>query len=184
MKKRSKYRPKGVRLDNLTYVVQGLTPMAKHGDHLVTLKIKNHQALAALTQGRATLEDVNILIASLNIAEALYRLGFGREYHDIVKQGLLALRAVGGRGIATRHFVLTGPEMTALNLVMELHDAQLDLCTVADVEKAIDIVRREELAGKMTPIKATPNANRGTTTGDNPTSQATHNPPTANTDTS
>ena len=180
MKKRSKYRPKGVRLDNLTYVIQGLTPMAKHGDHLVTLKIKNHQALAALTQGRATLADVNVLIATLNIAEALYRMGFGREYKDVVAQGLLALRAVGGRGIATGRFILTGPEMNALNIVMELHDAQLDLCVVQDIEKAIDLVRREEVAGRMTPIKATQHANNPTTAGDNPASQTTDNQPTTN----
>lgn len=184
MRKRSKYKPKGVRLDNMTYVMQGLTPMAKHGDHLVTLKIKNHQALAALTQGRATLEDVNVLIATLNIAEALYRMGFGREYNDVVKQGLLALRAVGGRGITSGRFILTGPEMNALNLVMELHDAQLDLCVVQDIEKAIDLVRREELAGKMTPIKATPHANKPPTAGDNQTSPSTDNPPKTHRDTS
>lgn len=183
MRKRSKYRPKGVRLDNMTFVMQGITPMAKHGDHLVTLKIKNHQALAALTQGRAKLDDINILIATLNIAEALYRMGFGREYHDVVREGLLALRAVGSRGITSGRFILTGPEMNSLNLVMELHDAQLDLCTVQDIEKAIDIVRREELAGKMTPIKAARSANRQTTAGDNPAGQTTDNPPTANTDT-
>jgi hypothetical protein len=33
--------------------------------------------------------------------------------------------------------------MKALNFGMDIHDAQLDACTVADVEKAIDLVAKE-----------------------------------------
>ena len=152
MRKRSKYRPKGVILNPIAYVMESMTPVSQHGGYLMTVKIKNHAALLALTQGRATREDIDTLIAALNITEALYRMGFGREYKDAVRQGLDALLAVGRRGLASGRFILTGPEMTALNFVMDLHDAQLDLCTIKDMERAVEIVNKERALKKMTPI--------------------------------
>lgn len=154
MRKRSKYRPKGVRLDTMAYVKESMTPIAHHGDFLMTLKIKNHAALAALTQGRATRADIDTLIASLNICEALYRLGIGREYADVVRDGLEALRQVGARGLANNRFILRAEEMAALNTVMELHDAQLDLCVIKDIERATELVRHEHELRRTTPITA------------------------------
>ena len=152
MRKRSKYRPKGVRLDTMAYLKESMTPIAQHSGFLMTLKIKNHAALAALTQGHATRADLDTLIAALNITEALYRMGFGREYADVVQEGLAALRSVGARGAANSRFILRAPEMTALNTVMELHDAQLDLCVVKDIERATELVRKEHELRRMTPI--------------------------------
>ena len=48
MKKRSKYRPKGVILDPIKYVMSGLVPMASMKDQLIALQLKNHLALEAL----------------------------------------------------------------------------------------------------------------------------------------
>ena len=152
MRKRSKYRPKGVRLDTMAYIKESMTPIAHHGGFLMTLKIKNHAALAALTQGRATRADIDTLIAALNICEALYRLGIGREYASVVQEGLESLRAVGSRGAANNRFILRAPEMHALNTVMELHDAQLDMCVVKDIERATELVRTEMQLRKATPI--------------------------------
>jgi hypothetical protein len=47
---------------------------------------------------------------------------------------------MGRRGVETGKFILRGPELTIFNLAMEIHDAQLDACTVAELEKAIDLV--------------------------------------------
>lgn len=152
MRKRSKYRPKPQLANPLGYVLESMVPVAKHSSYLVDLKIKNHSAMAALTQGLATRNDIDTLIASLNITEALYRLGFGREYAQVVRDGLNALRDVGRRGVESGKFILKSTEMNALNLVMELHDAQMDLITIKDMEKAMDIVREEYRQRKMRPI--------------------------------
>jgi hypothetical protein len=47
---------------------------------------------------------------------------------------------MGRRGVETGKFILRGPELTSFNLAMEIHDAQLDACTVAELEKAIAFV--------------------------------------------
>jgi hypothetical protein len=129
--------------------------VAKHDQYLVELKIKNHMAMATLTKGLATREDINVLIATFNIVEALYRLGFGSEYADVVHNGLNALRDVGRRGADTDRFILKAEEMNALNLAMELHDAQMELITIKDMDNAVNIVRKEFQQRKMRPIVET-----------------------------
>lgn len=152
MRKRSKYRPRPQLANPLGYVLESMVPVSKHESYLVDLKIKNHLAMATLTKGLATRTDIDTLIATVNITEALYRLGFGREYAEVVRDGLEALRSVGRRGVESGKFVLKSSEMNALNLVMELHDAQMDLITIKDMEKAMDIVREEYRQRKMRPI--------------------------------
>ena len=152
MRKRSKYRPRPQLANPLGYVLESMVPVSKHESYLVDLKIKNHLAMATLTKGLATRTDIDTLIATVNITEALYRLGFGREYAEVVRDGLEALRSVGRRGVESGKFVLKSSEMNALNLVMELHDAQMDLITIKDMEKAMNIVREEYRQRKMRPI--------------------------------
>ena len=152
MRKRSKYRPKPLLVNPLGYVLESLKPVSQHEQYLVELKIKNHLAMTTLTRGEATRSDIDTLIASVNIVEALYRLGFGKEYADVVRDGLDALRDVGRRGVETGRFILKSVEMNALNLVMELHDAQLEIITLRDMEKAIELVKEEFRQRKMRPI--------------------------------
>lgn len=149
MKKRSKYRPKGVLINPLAYVLESLKPVKSHDSYLIDLKIKNHGAMEALTKGQATRADMDVLVNMVNVAEALYRLGFGDDYGDVVQQGLDALHDVGKRGLQTGRFILKAQEMSHLNHVMELHDAQMDVITVKDMEKAVDIVNKEFEQRKM-----------------------------------
>ena len=135
----------------LGYVLESMTPIAHHESILVDLKVKNHYAMAMLTQGKATKAEMDVLIAAFNMTEALYRLGFGTDYKQEVRAGLDALLQVARRGAETDRFILRSTEMAALNIAMELHDAQLEVITVKDMEKAIAIVNRER--PKMTHIK-------------------------------
>ena len=154
MRKRSKYRPKPILQNPLGYVLESMTPIAKHESVLVDLKVKNHYAMAMLTQGKATKAEIDVLIAAVNMTEALFRLGFGTDYRKEVSAGLDALLQVARRGAETDRFILRADEMKALNEVMELHDAQLDVITIKDMEDGIKIVNRER--PKMTHIKEKP----------------------------
>lgn len=152
MRKRSKYRPKGVIMNPIAYVMESMTPVAKHDSYLIDLKIKNHGAMTALTQGQATRKDIDALITMANVCEALFRMGFGTEYKDVVQTGLDSLHAVGVRGAATNKFILRSQEMNDLNGLMELHDAQMDVITVKDMERALKLVDNEYKQRKMRPI--------------------------------
>jgi hypothetical protein len=152
MRKKSKYKPKHVLLNPVGFVMEGLSPVRSHTSFMVDLKIKNHAALDSLTKGAATRTDIDTLIAMGNITEAFARMGFGSAYEEVVKEGLLALRAVGKRGAESGRFILKSAEMTALNEFMELHDAQMEVVTLRDMDEAIALVREEFRLKKMTPI--------------------------------
>lgn len=151
MRKRSQYRPKGVRLDNINYVLTGMRPLSSQTSAL-TLKLKNHAALDELAHGRGNQSHADIVIAALNMTEALAIIEIGNDYSDDIRAGQDALLAMAVRGVNTGKWLFTGPELTAVNLAMEIHDAQLDACTIAQVEKAMDIVTRTLRAKKARPI--------------------------------
>lgn len=142
-------------MNPIAYVMESMTPVAKHASYLIDLKIRNHAAMTALTRGMATKTDMDDLIAMANISEALSRLGFGQEYADVTRAGLDAIHEVGKRGMADPtkpKFILRSSDMKALNELMELHDAQMDVITIKDMERAIDIVNEEFRQRKMRPI--------------------------------
>jgi hypothetical protein len=154
MRKRSKYRPKGVRIDTMAYVQSGL----KKFDDVsvaVTLRIKNHAAMEALRTGTATRNDIDVLIGQGNMAEAFSRLrpDLGADWAIEIRAGQDALLAVTRRGVhAGDRFVCRADELVAINLVTEIHDAQLDQVTVKDMELAMDIINKDWRSGKSRSI--------------------------------
>jgi hypothetical protein len=144
MRKKSKYKPKGVRLDVATWVINGFKPVAATGSAVLDLKIKNHSALEALRTGQAKRYDIDSIISALNVSEALARLGIGHEYKDEIKEGQDALLELSRRGINREdRFVAKASELMAINYVMELHDAMLEITTIGELEKALDMVMNE-----------------------------------------
>ena len=152
MRKKSKYKPRPMLVNPLGYVLESMTRVANHDSYLIDMKIKNHQALTALTQGHATRQDMDMLIAMANIVEAMYRMGIGGEYADEVRDGVDALYTVGVRGSTAGRFILKASEMSALNLLIELHDAQMEVSTIKDIERALKLVDQEFKMRKMRPI--------------------------------
>ena len=154
MRKRSKYRPKGVLPDPMTWLLAGMKPF-KEVPFSVDLRIKNHAAMDALRRGMATKDDIDVLISAFNMTEACMRLrpDLGSDWADEIKTGLDALHAVAVRGAKSLRFILKAQELVAMNLVMEIHDVQLDQTTVKDLEKAMDIVKEEYRLRKMRAIK-------------------------------
>lgn len=150
MRKRSKYRPRGVIRNPIAYVMESMTPVAKHDSYLLDLKIKNSEAMVALMRGSATKGDVDILIAMSNIVEALYQLGFGAEYKDVAVNGREALLGIVHRAVTTKRFVPTAEQIKALQDLMELHDAQMDVITLKDMERALAFARAEFANKRMT----------------------------------
>ena len=156
MRKRSKYRPKPVYLDNMAYIKESATPIALHESYLVDLKITNSLAMATLMQGKASKQDMDVLIAMSNIVKALCDLGFGGEYQDVATEGRAAIMTIVFRAVDKLRFVPTGPEIKALNDLMELHDAQMDVITVRDMERAIAFAKRKLAAKDSVFVLPTP----------------------------
>ena len=144
MRKRSNYKPRHIIQNPLAYVLGGFQHV-RDNEHATTLRIKNHNALAEITQGRATRDQIDVLIAAMNMAEALHRVNpdLGEEHAGAVRQAQDAIYTMCQRGLERERFIFTGPELTAVNLGMDIHDAQLDACTIAELERALALVAQE-----------------------------------------
>ena len=136
-KPRKKYKPISRFRNPIEYVLEGFAPLENAGTYLLDLKLHNHSAMTELLAGRATKKHMNTLIAMSNICESLQRAGFGDEYKDVTTEGRFAIISIAVRAVEKLKFIPTGTEITMLNRLMELHDAQMDIITVQDMEKAI-----------------------------------------------
>lgn len=135
-----KHRPREVLQDPVHYVLQGFRPLTDIREADVPLRVRNHLALEALMQGRATMGDLGTLITASNVVMALKSQGFGEDCCDIALAGADALEALQARG----RLVGTGPELVAIKRMMELHDAQLDRTRITDLDAAVRLVRKKE----------------------------------------
>ena len=157
MRKKSKYKPHGVRLDNMSWLIAGMKKVGTLPTAGVALKLKNHEALDSILTGAGTKDHVDVLIAAVNMSEALIRVRdeLGVDWANEIKAAQDAIYSMGKRGVERGSFGFTGPEMTAVKLVMDIHDSQLDECTVKEMEKALFIVEETIRLKKARPIVET-----------------------------
>lgn len=142
MRKKSNYKPKGIRLDNLSWVSAGLRKVGNLPVAGVELKLKNHEALEAVLKGYATRDHIDVLIAAFNVSEALYHVNptLGEDWAQEIKDAQDAIFTMSRRGLKLGSFVFNAIEMAAAKLAMSVHNQQLDDCTVREMEQAIDYV--------------------------------------------
>ena len=154
MRKKSKYKPKGVRTDNMSWVMSSVKPL-KSLSAGTDLRIKTHDAMDKLRRGVANRDDMDVLIGALNMCEGYMRLRaeLGRDWSVEIRAGQDALLEVARRGVDTNKFICRAPELVAINLVIEIHDAQLEQTTVQDLERALAIVEKDQRHGKARSVK-------------------------------
>jgi len=154
MRKKSSYRPRFVRKDIMSYVKSGLQTVANVPHAGSTLRIKNYESLDNVMYGRATEEDINVLISAFNITEAIARLfpSKGGDWMVEIRQAQDAILNMGKRGVSGRNFAFTALELQAVRLVMQVHDQQLEEITVREIEQAMDYVAECIRLKKARPI--------------------------------
>ena len=145
MRKKSSYKPRPVRTDNLNWILAGMKKVGTLPVAGVELKLKNRDSLNMILMGNGTREHIDVMISAVNICEALVRIrdDLGLDWATEIKAAQDALYTMAKRGYEKGSFAFTGPEMTAIKLVMDIHDAQLDNCTVREMEQALFIVSEE-----------------------------------------
>jgi len=149
MRKRSKYKPKGVRLDAMNWVVTGMTKVSAKESEYVTMHLKNMSALDSLAKGTANKKEIDIVIGVINVAEALCELGVGSEYHQLVLDASSALYDVCKRSFEINdRFICRGSELSAIKTGYEVHDAQMETTTIGMLDKALDVIDKTIRAQK------------------------------------
>jgi hypothetical protein len=144
MRKKSKYKQKPVFLNPVAYAVEGAKRLVdEHPQYVTELKIKNHAAMLALTRGEATKRDMDCLIQMYNIMDAFRLLGIGGIEKEIHTTGQ-SISSIARR----EKFLATGPEITAINTLMDYHDELFEHITVRQLELAVREIQRTLKAGK------------------------------------
>ena len=136
-----KYRPRMVVGNPIAHILGGLQRAG--GDNLRMVEGRNHAAMHCIVHGHGTLELWDQLVGMINMANVLCELGTGSEYRAELMAGRDALAALVARWRKTGTWVFTGGEMQSMNLALEVHEAQLEISRVIDVERAADeVIRR------------------------------------------
>jgi len=152
-KPRKKYKPKGVRMDALTWVISGFKKVAEVPDAGTKLMLKNHVSFDEIREGRGTTEHVDNLISCVNMAEALALRQLGRDWLPEIGEAQDAIFAMAQRGVSGKSFLFTGEELKAVQTILELHDEQLRNCPVRTLELALDDIAKEFKGNKMRKIE-------------------------------
>ena len=139
MRKKSKYKPKPVRTDNLAWVTGGMLPVSAAKEAILNLGIKNHGALESLVKGSGTRNDAVALRSAFITARALAMLDIGKDYKPDLDKAQVTIAEMIARGDAGGRYLFKGPEISVVNLGMEIHEAQLEVCTVAKLEEAVKL---------------------------------------------
>jgi hypothetical protein len=90
------------------------------------------------------------VVAMFNMSRSLLLMGFGVDQTDIILTAEKGIREYTERIQKTGSYTLKASEITMLKDLLELHDAQMEVVTVGDVQKAIDNAKREFQGGKCT----------------------------------
>ena len=156
MKKKSKYKPRPIRVDTMSYVKSGLIMVADVPVAGVELELKGYEAFDEILKGNPTKHHVDDLIALVNVTEALALLRLGYDWLDEIREANNALKAMASRGLAGKGFRFTGEEMEVIRTILALHSEQLKNCPVKKMEEALMLVERHIKNGKaemITPLE-------------------------------
>lgn len=143
MRKRSAYRPKPVRADNLSWIMAGFKPVGSVPKAGTSLKLANLAAMDALIMGEGLGIHSHTMREAFDIAVFLPRINtqLGTDWLPELQAAKDAAYAAHARGEETGRFLFTGAEMQAIKAGMEIHTQQIDECTVQEMERAVNLAR-------------------------------------------
>lgn len=139
--KKKKFVSKWLKTNTLEIVADRIKPIDKQDSWLLDNNLRSASALSALMRGEANRGDIDQLKCVNNMAIGLQKFDTGMEYRSITRKSADAIIAIAERRVRNGKFLATGPEIKALQDLLELHEAQLAICTVGDVNKAYEYVK-------------------------------------------
>ncbi|HEY5798683.1 MAG TPA: hypothetical protein VIT92_00605 [Burkholderiaceae bacterium] len=146
-KRNKPYRPRDVQADAAAWAMAGVytLPLQTQIDVLTPV----YAAVLLLKQGKATREDWNIIAQSLNVAEALAGLQIGPNLMPIIAAGQRTLIDIALRMIETGKSTCYAHELAAIDEAIVMTRAQLQLCTQAELSRALARVKDLHRSGHM-----------------------------------
>lgn len=142
-KPRKRYRKKHTLLDPVGWLLEDMSLIYK--DEQLRILAINHNALAELVQGRGTIDHWSIVTGALNCAVVLDEQCYDSMHHESLMEALRAHGRCGVRKQKHGSFGYTGPDLSAVNFALEIHDEQMKRATFREVDRAIAETQRRAL---------------------------------------
>ena len=134
MRKRSAYKPK-----HITTPAMRSSPDDAMKQELMLI---GYRALDAVMKGHATREMFDCIATTVNVTTVLAEMGKGREYLELCKEALAAVRRMGERGAKSGRYGVDGIGYTAIKDCLELHKQQIEITTRLQISNAMFEVER------------------------------------------
>ena len=151
MRKHTKRKHWGY-VNPIAHAVSGAIKV-KHSPNLIGYVAKTHLAMQDLVRGVATKEDMQSIIMANNMVAALMKQGFATPHEEDIQASTDAIDSIVNRAIERKRLIATGPEINALNFMLQIHDALFDVVSVLEYNKAVDFVNGVVTSGKSQAIK-------------------------------
>lgn len=136
MSKRKKFVSKWQKVNTLELVADRIRPTSKQDTWMLDRQLKASAGLDALMHGTAVKDNIGDIIAAHNMAMSLQKFKTGDQYRAITLASADALVSIAHRYTKNGKYGATGPEIKALQDLLELHNAQLEITCVGDVQRA------------------------------------------------
>ena len=150
-KSRSKgYRPRQVCIDSAAWAISGsfTLPISTQRELMAPVDT----AMRQLQMATANRDDWNVLANGLNIAEALCGQNIGNNLLSKILSGQSALHAVAIRMIPTGSSTCKGCEITDILEAVDMYRIQLNLCSQAELSRAVRRVKNLHRSGAMADV--------------------------------
>jgi hypothetical protein len=154
MRKKSSYKPKGVRMDNMSWIKAGFKPVGSVPKAGLSLKLANVAAMDAIIAGHGTGDHSHTMREAFDMAVCLPRINpkLGADWLPELQAAKDAAYAAHERGERLGRFLFTGPEMQLIRAGIEVHTQQLEECTVQEMERALVLAattKRKEMRNEL-----------------------------------
>lgn len=123
--------------------LNNVSMVSEAGSANTLMRLVGHEAMDSLRRGEGTHEHLQSMVEAANVAETLAKLhGLGKDWLPEISEARSCLHALSERGAAIGRYTMKANELKALNLLLEIHDAQLDACSVQTLGKAVEYIRQ------------------------------------------
>jgi flavin-binding protein dodecin len=139
MRKRCRRRVWSTEINAVAHAIAGAC--VTDTNSLNQLRVGEVKALEAMKTGEAGVQEWQVLVDMMNIAEMMGRNGIGPEVLDHCEAANEALHRAAKRYEATKRMGLSGEGLRALGDIMEYHDLQRTSVSRAKYQQMIEKTR-------------------------------------------
>ena len=123
------------------------------GGQVLTLSLFQREALDAMRSGKATETHMNNLALAANVSMVLCERGVGPECLPDVLSAQDALVRIQARAMRTGRIAADGPGLQALLALLDVHEAQIEACTQAEMLSALQEIKNRRAAGQVIEVR-------------------------------